>query len=151
MDALGQAIADSLAGFHGCMRPCGKAGVQKAGCRLSGLFALGGDEVHQVVDMEDVAAGKNAGNRGLQEFIHHGSAGAGMKFDAGLFAQGVFRQKADGEQKGVHGKGFFRTGNRPAVFIHLGDGHGAHPFPPLDVCDRVGQIEGNLKILQALL
>ena len=48
----------------------------------AGPLALSGDKVHQVVDMDHVAAGKDAGDGGLHVLIDHRPVGAGVDFDA---------------------------------------------------------------------
>ena len=67
---------------------------QVGGRGRAGPLALGGDVVHQIVDVADVAAGKDTRHGGLHVFIDHRAPGAGIQGDAGLLGQLVFGQQA---------------------------------------------------------
>ena len=122
MDGLRQYVADGCVRRRGLDRTAfGQALPQIAGGSLSGLRTLGAYKIHEVMDVEDVAAGKDAGDRGLEGFVHQRPAGAGVQGDAGRLAEGIFGNQADGEQKRIGGKGSLGAGDRLPVFIHPGD------------------------------
>ena len=66
---------------------------QVPGSVFPGPGRLLGHEVHQIVDVQHVAAGEHAGNGGGQIVPHLRPAGNGVQPDPGLLAQLVFRQQ----------------------------------------------------------
>ena len=74
----------------------------------------------------------------------------GVHRDAGLPGQLVFRDQAHTEQDGVHVKLHLGARNGAAVLVHLGHNGLFHPGIALNVHDGVGQVQRDVKILQAL-
>ena len=61
------------------------------------LFAFGRNEIHQIMDMDDIAAGKDAGRHGLHVLVNDGAVGAAVHGDPCCAGQFIFRNKADRE------------------------------------------------------
>ena len=49
---------------------------------LTGSLAFEGNKVNKVVNMKNIAAGKNSGVRSLSELVYHRTACHGIKFDS---------------------------------------------------------------------
>ena len=115
-----------------------------------GLHGLLGDEVHQIVDVEHVAAGEDAGHGGLQLLVHHGAGGAGGDLHAGHLGELVLRDQAHGQQQGVAGEILFRAGNGLEIGPDLGHGDALEVLAAVDVHDGVAQEQGDAEVVQAL-
>ena len=150
-DVLGDGVGDAVAVFHFQHRAVLLCRAQDVvGGGSPGPLALGGDEVHQVMDMGHIAAGKDAGHGGLHIFIDHRAVGSGIDGDARLAGQLIFGDEAHGEQQGVAVKHHLGTGDGLTAFIHLRDHHLLHPVPSSDIGDRMGEVEGNVVVVETL-
>ena len=107
------------------------------------------DVVYQIVDVQHVAGGKDAGDAGLQALVDGGAARHRAEGDAGGPAQLVFGQQAAGEQQGVTVVVLLGAGDGPAVF-HPGQGDALDPLLALNVHHRVAELEGDAVVVQAL-
>ena len=100
--------------------------------------------------MQYITAGKHAGNGGFHVFIYHRAIGAGVHLHAGTAAKFVFRDQANRQQHGIAVKDHLRAGYGAAVRSYLGDNHPFYAVFALNVTDGVGEIQGNIEIMQAL-
>ena len=97
-------------------------GIHKIGGGIAGTLCFFGYIVHQIVDVQNIAAGKNAGHGSLTAVIHQCTSGDGIHRNPGTAGQLVFRNQTHGKKQCVAGNvaaGFWQ--NLP-VFVHLGDG-----------------------------
>ena len=80
-----------------CKRPSvRRSAVQNIFRRAaSGLLGLGRDKIDQIVDVNDVAAGKNARDGRLHIFKYARAVGAAIHGNASAAGQLVFRDKPD--------------------------------------------------------
>ena len=106
----------------------------------TGEFCLLGDKVHQVVDVQNVAAGEDAGNIGFPVLVNDSAVGHRVEGDRGGFAQLVLRDEADREEHGVtfYVLGSFRDG--VAAFVHRADGDTGDPVLSVNFGDGVGEL-----------
>ena len=106
--------------------------------------------VHQIMDMEHISAGKNAGNRGFQTFVDGRSVGDGRHLYSKFGGKLIFRDQSDGKEKGITGNVFLRSGYGLSVFVHLCECDTFYPFLTVNINDGVAQLQRDTKILQAL-
>ncbi len=78
--------------------------------------------------LDNVAAGKHAGDAGLHVLVDHSTLGTGVHLDAGLLGQLVLGNQADAEQDGIHIKLHLGAGNGLAVGADLGHDGFLHPL-----------------------
>ena len=150
VEALGHRVAHAVSVFQADLLPRGAEAPEVGGGRLARGLALGAHIVHQVVDVEHVAAGEDAGDGALPVLPDHRAVGAGVDLHARLAAQLVLGQQAHGEQQGVAVEDHLRAGDGAALFIHLRHHHLLQPVPAPNVGDGVAQIEGNVEVVEAL-
>ena len=100
--------------------------------------------------LHHVAAGKHAGDAGLHVLVHDGALGAGVHLDAGLLGQLVFGDQPHAQQNGVHIKLHLSAGNGFAVGADLGHDGLFHTVLALNIHDGVGEVQGDVKVVQAL-
>ena len=100
--------------------------------------------------MHHIAAGEHAGDAGLHILVDHCALGVGVHGDARLPGQLIFRDQANAEQDGVHIKFHLGARDGAAVFVHLGNGGLFHAGLALNIHDGMGQIQGDVEVLQAL-
>ena len=74
---------------------CRRAVQNVSGGAPAGFFGLRRDKIDQIVDMDNVSAGKHAGKRGLHVLKHAGAVGAAVHFDARAARQLVFGDETD--------------------------------------------------------
>ena len=139
-----------IGGHLYCALPIQLAGLHIIRSRRAGSHTLCGHKVYQIMHMQRIAAGKNAGHRGLPVLIHQRAVGAWIHNDSGVPGQFILRNQPHGQQHRVAVKGHLRTGNGTALVVHLGHYHLLHPGFAPNVRNGVGQIQRNIKILQAL-
>ena len=106
--------------------------------------------IHQVVHVQDVAAGKHARDAGHELVVHERAARDGVYAHARLAAELVFRQQPHGEQQRVARVAHLRAGYGAQVLVHLGDGDRLHAALALHVHHGVRQLERYAKVIQAL-
>ena len=100
--------------------------------------------------MEDVTAGKHAGDVGLQALVHHRAIGHRRKFHPCPPAQLILRDQPAGEQQSVTVVVLLGAGDGAAVFIHLGQRHAGEALPALDIHHRVAELQWDAEVVQAL-
>ena len=100
--------------------------------------------------MEHIAAGKHPGNRGSQPVRHLRAAGNAAQAHPCGGGQLILRQQAHRQQQRVAGDVLLRAGDGTAILVHPGQGHTLQPLPAVDIHHGGGEIQGDVKILQAL-
>ena len=73
-------------------------------CLPSGVRCLLAHIIHQIVDVEDISAGKDPWDTGLQRVVDRRAAGYRMQFNAGASGEFVLRDQPAGEQKACHSR-----------------------------------------------
>ena len=115
-----------------------------------GSLALAGDKVRQIHHPPAVAAGKDAGDIGLQACIGEGPVGDGVQPDTSLSAYLVFRDEAHREEQGVAVHPPLGAGDGLAAVVQPAQLHPLQPFPAENGGDGVAQVEGDAEVVQAL-
>ena len=100
--------------------------------------------------MHHVARREDARHAGLHVFIHHGAVVAPVHLHARAARKLVFRNEPHAQKQRVAVEMHLRAGDGSAVFIHLLHGHARQAALPLDLRHRVGQIQRDIIIVQAL-
>ena len=149
-DALGHGVGDAVSIFKLQRRAGALSALGIAGRGSACPLALSRHIVHKVVHMHHIAAGENTVCLGLHIFVHQRAVRAPVHGDTSGAGQLVFRDQAHAEQNGVAVKFHFRARNRAAVFIHLRYDGLLHPPVALDIHDGVGQVQGDVVVVQAL-
>ena len=90
-------------------------------CVLSGLFAFLRDIVNKVMDLEDIAAGKDAFDTGLKVIFDNSASGSRIELDVRFLGKLIFRNQTDREKKGVAIKADFGSGDDLVFFVDLRD------------------------------
>ena len=106
--------------------------------------------VHEIVDVQHVAAGENAGHVRFERLVDCRAAGHAVECHLRALGKLVLRQKADGEQKRVARDILLRTRHRLAVRADLSERDALEPFPAVDIHDRVAEQQGDAVVVQAL-
>ena len=73
------------------------------------------------MDLQHIAAGKNAFNRGLAIFIYHSAVGHGIDGNAGATGQLIFGDQAHGQQQRIAFDIPLCAGNHLPTLVHLAD------------------------------
>ena len=94
-DVLGHGIVDGIAVFQLDAPAADLFAQGVAGRGGSGLFTFGRNEIHQVMHMHHIAAGKDTRRHGLHVFIYDSTVGAAIHGNASAAGQLVFRDKPD--------------------------------------------------------
>ena len=100
--------------------------------------------------MEYISAGEYAGNIGFKAFVDNRTGGHGRKGDAQLAGKFIFRDKTAGKQQSIAGNLLLSTRNGLAVSAYFCKRDAGNAVFSLNVYDRMGKLEGNIKILEAL-
>ena len=102
------------------------------------------------MDVDHISAGEHALDAGLHVLIDHGAVGAAVHLHIHLPRQFIFWHQTDAQQQGVAGKALFRAGDRAAVGIHRRDRDPLQALLSHDIRHRVGQVQGDVVIPEAL-
>lgn len=121
------------------------------GRAFSGGFSAFGDIVHQVIDMQGIAAGKDTGDRGHQPGIADGTFGFGIDGRAKALGQLVLRDEPDRKDEGIAFHDLFGAGDGNHALIHLGNFHRSQSILPKNAGDGMGEIKRDIVIMQALV
>ena len=124
---------------------------QPGGCISARLLPFFADKVDEVVDVEDVAAGKYAGNAGLEVFRDQGALRSPAHGDAGAFRQFVLRDEAGGNEEGVTGNLKLSAGDETATLVDFSDEDRGDTFFAADFGDDGIVVDRDVKVLDALL
>ena len=122
----------------------------EAGGGTAGPLTLICNKIHQVVDMEGVSTGKDAGKASLQGIVHHSAAGGTVHRGTSSVKQLILRDQPHGEHQGVTGDQTLCPRQGPAVRSHRGENHTGKPPLPLDLSDSCVVAEGDVEILHTL-
>src|SRR5450759_4616652 len=106
--------------------------------------------IHQVVDMNHVARGKNARHAGLHSLIDKWSTGDGIKCNARLARKFILRDEAYREQQRIAGNSLLGARYRLALFIDLNRFYRFYPVVADNALDRMLQLEWNIVVQKAL-
>ena len=120
---VGADIAYTAAGLDGDSFAGGQIAQCVPGGGAACGAAFGGDVVHQIVDMDHVAAGEDAAAAGLHLLVHGRSVGDGVNGNAGGPGQFVLRNQTHGEQQGITGDTALCFRDGTALIVHLCDAH----------------------------
>ena len=124
--------------------------MQIRGGTGAGPLGLVGDVVHQIVDLQHVAAGEDPGYAGHAPLVHHGSAGDRVQGHAAGPGQLVFRDQAHGQKQRVAGDQAPGGVDGPPGLVHLGDGHALQTVLAVDLGHGGAEVQGDAEVLQAL-
>ena len=124
--------------------------MDEPGGILPGGVALDGDEVRQVHHLPAVAAGKDPGDRGLEEPVGYRPVAPGVQRHPGLGGDLVFRDQAHGEEEGVTVHPPPGAGDGAAGPVHLAQFHPLQPPGPEDPGDGGLEVEGDAEVVEAL-
>ena len=102
------------------------------------------------MDMDDIAAGKDAGSHGLHVLVNDGAVGAAVHGDPCCAGQFIFRNKTDREQDGITVEDLLSARNGTAVFVNTADDNLLDPFFSDDIGNGVAEVERNIIIVEAL-
>ena len=102
------------------------------------------------MNVENVAAGEDAGDRGFEPFVDQRAVRHGADVRAEGARQLIFRDESAGEQERVAVVMALGAGDGAAVGADLGDRHAGDALAALDVDDRVAEVERNSEIVEAL-
>ena len=109
-----------------------------------------GGIIRQIMDVEDIAGGEDAGDIGLQGVVYDGPSGDGGEGDAGGLGQFIFGDQPAGEKEGVALVALLGARDRAGLFVNLSDGDRLHPVPSFDVNHGVTQLEGDVEVIETL-
>ena len=100
--------------------------------------------------MQNIAAGEHAGHAGLQGAGHPRSSGNDIHLNAQAQRKFVFGDQPDGQQQGVafYVPGLVHDGLK--IFVHGRHRDLLHPVAAVNVRHCSGQVQGNVKVIQAL-
>ena len=145
-DGIARAAGDGDGGSHARRSPfrsviCGSAARR-------GRFLT--DVVDQIVNVENVAAGEDAGTDVSEPFVDQRAVCHGADGCAEAARQLVLGDQAAGEQERIAVVMALGAGDGAAVGADLGDGHAGDALTALDVDDGVTQVERNAEIVEAL-
>ena len=79
--------------------------------------------VHQIMNLQDIAAGKDAAVQRFALSINHRAARNRVKLYAHILGKLVFRYKPDGQQERVALHIFLRAGYGLHFFVHISNGN----------------------------
>ncbi len=113
------------------------------------FLAFEGDEIHQVMHMHRIAAGKHPRQAGLHRLIDERPVRARVQRDSGSPGQFVFGDQSHRQQKRVAVDTI--PGNRPAFFIHRRHHHLFHPPAAPDFGDGMREVKQMRNHPQALV
>ena len=100
--------------------------------------------------MGHIAAGEHPGQGGLHVLVDQGPVGAPVQRDARLAGELIFGDEAHRQQQGVAVKDPLSARDGAALVVHSGGHHLFHPALPPYVHHGVGEVEGDVKVLQTL-
>ena len=92
---LGHGIVDGIAVFQLYAAAADLFALGITGSGGSGLFTFGRNKIHQIMDMDDIAAGKDTRCHGLHVLVNDGAVGAAIHGNASAAGQLIFRDKPD--------------------------------------------------------
>ena len=150
MDVLRQHIAHAEAGTDcdacAATGPSGQIGRRTE----TGAFGLAGDVVHEVVHLQNVAAGENTLDPRLAGFVYQSTVRDGVDGNAGGTRQLVLRNETDGQKQRVTGNIALCLGNRTALRVYLRDGHALYALFAVNLTNGCREIKRNVKIFETL-
>ena len=103
------------------------------------------DVVDQIVNVENVAAGEDAGNGRFEPLVDQRAVRHGADVRAEGARQLIFRDESAGEQERIAVVMALGAGDGAAVGADLGDRHARDALAALDVDDRVAQVEAECR------
>ena len=123
---------------------------RRVGGRATGPKGALSHIVDEVIDVHYIAGGKYPRNTGGAPLIHDGAAGHGIQTDPSHPRQLVFGDETDGEEQAVTGQLVASAWNWLPALIYLVDIHRLDALMTAYSADRRTQMQGDVKVMDAL-
>ncbi len=108
------------------------------------------NEVHEIMYVQNVSAGKNTGDAGLHALVDNGAVRNRVDFHPGGAGKLILRNQSNGEKKRITGIALLRSRNRLPVRTNLRDGDRRNMLLSLYVHHGMGKLQRDSEIVQTL-